>query len=74
MRIIAAIVRAICGFNGILGRIFSWFSLGIVLVCFVVTHIYVAVREDIMSRQSIVSTMNSGWRTFKDSRPADDER
>ncbi|HMQ93994.1 MAG TPA: TRAP transporter small permease subunit [Amaricoccus sp.] len=36
MRIIAAIVRAICGFNGFLGRIFSWFSLGIVLVCFVV--------------------------------------
>jgi Ni/Fe-hydrogenase 1 B-type cytochrome subunit len=26
----------------------------------------VAVREDIMSRQSLVSTMISGWRYFKD--------
>jgi len=26
----------------------------------------------VMSRQSIVSTMISGWRTFKDARPPDD--
>jgi Ni/Fe-hydrogenase 1 B-type cytochrome subunit len=38
------------------------------LVCFILVHIYVAIREDIMSRQSIVSSMISGWRTFKDSR------
>lgn len=38
------------------------------LVSFVIVHIYVAIREDIMSRQSIVSSMISGWRTFKDSR------
>lgn len=37
-----------------------------VIVCFTVIHIYVAVREDIMSRQSLVSTMISGWRYFKD--------
>ncbi|AGK57338.1 Ni/Fe-hydrogenase, b-type cytochrome subunit [Hyphomicrobium denitrificans 1NES1] len=43
-----------------------------VIVCFVMVHIYAAVREDIMSRQSIVSTMISGWRTFKDTRPPDD--
>ena len=36
-----------------------------VIVCFFITHIYVAVREDIMSRQSIVSTMISGWRMFR---------
>ncbi len=41
------------------------------LVCFVLIHVYVAIREDIMSRQSIVSTMISGWRTFKDNRPVD---
>ncbi len=41
------------------------------LVCFIVVHIYVAVREDIMSRQSIVSSMISGWRTFKDTRHVD---
>jgi Ni/Fe-hydrogenase 1 B-type cytochrome subunit len=28
-------------------------------------HIYVAFREDIMSRQSIISTMVSGWRMFR---------
>ncbi len=38
------------------------------IVVFVMIHIYVAVREDIMSRQSIVSTMISGHRTFKDDR------
>ncbi len=42
------------------------------IVCFAIIHIYVAVREDIMSRQSIVSTMISGWRMFKDHRPVDD--
>ena len=39
------------------------------LVIFMIVHIYVAIREDIMSRQSIVSTMISGERTFKDDRP-----
>lgn len=38
------------------------------IVIFVTIHIYVAIREDIMSRQSIVSTMISGHRTFKDDR------
>lgn len=37
-----------------------------VLVVFALVHIYAAVREDIMSRQSLVSTMVSGWRMFKD--------
>lgn len=45
-----------------------------VILCFVMIHIYAAMREDIMSRQSILSTMISGWRTFKDTRPADDEQ
>ncbi len=36
------------------------------LVIFIVVHIYAAIREDIMGRQSIVSTMISGHRTFKD--------
>ena len=39
------------------------------IVIFMMIHIYVAIREDIMSRQSIVSTMISGHRTFKDDRP-----
>jgi Ni/Fe-hydrogenase 1 B-type cytochrome subunit len=39
------------------------------ILIFMIVHIYVAIREDIMSRQSIVSTMISGHRTFKDDRP-----
>ena len=39
-----------------------------VIICFVIIHVYVAVREDIMSRQSIISSMISGWRTFKDNK------
>lgn len=47
-----------------LHRLGMWF-----IVIFMIIHIYVAIREDIMSRQSIVSTMISGHRTFKDDRP-----
>lgn len=36
------------------------------LIVFVIFHVYAAIREDIMGRQSIVSTMISGHRTFKD--------
>ena len=39
------------------------------IVIFVIIHIYAAIREDIMSRQSMVSTMISGTRTFKDDDP-----
>jgi len=39
------------------------------IVVFVMIHIYAAVREDIMSRQSMVSTIISGTRTFKDDDP-----
>ncbi|MEM6682715.1 MAG: Ni/Fe-hydrogenase, b-type cytochrome subunit [Pseudomonadota bacterium] len=38
------------------------------IVLFTMVHIYVAIREDIMSRQSLISTMISGWRYFKDDR------
>lgn len=36
------------------------------MICFVILHVYAAVREEIMSRQSMISTMISGWRMFKD--------
>jgi Ni/Fe-hydrogenase 1 B-type cytochrome subunit len=36
------------------------------IIVFVMIHVYAAVREDIMSRQSMISTMVSGWRMFKD--------
>lgn len=48
-------------------NVHTWHRLGMwVIVCFAIVHIYVAFREDIMSRQSLVSTMVSGWRYFKD--------
>lgn len=43
-----------------------------VIICFVIVHVYAAIREDIMSRQSLISTMVSGWRMFRDNREADD--
>lgn len=51
----------------------SWHHLVMwLIVCFVLIHVYVAVREDKLSRQSILSTMVTGWRTFKGDKPVDD--
>jgi Ni/Fe-hydrogenase 1 B-type cytochrome subunit len=51
-------------------NVHSWHHLGLwVIVVFVLVHVYAALREDIMSRQSMVSTMLSGWRMFKDDKP-----
>ena len=45
----------------------TWHHMGLWgMVMFVTLHVYAAIREDIMGRQSIVSTMVSGHRTFKD--------
>ena len=45
----------------------TWHRMGLwAMVLFVILHVYAAIREDIMGRQSIVSTMISGYRTFKD--------
>jgi Ni/Fe-hydrogenase 1 B-type cytochrome subunit len=51
----------------------SWHHLVMwLIVCFVLIHVYVVVREDKLSRQSILSTMATGWRTFRDDKPLDD--
>lgn len=45
----------------------TWHHLGLWgLVMFVILHVYAAIREDIMGRSSVISTMISGHRTFKD--------
>lgn len=45
----------------------TWHHVGLwVMVCFILLHVYAAIREDIMGRQSIVSTMISGHRSFKE--------
>ena len=52
----------------------TWHHLGMwLIICFAMIHVYAAIREDMMSRQSMVSTMISGWRTFKDHDRAEDE-
>ncbi|MBL8566864.1 MAG: Ni/Fe-hydrogenase, b-type cytochrome subunit [Hyphomicrobiaceae bacterium] len=51
----------------------TWHHLGMwLIICFAIIHFYAAVREDIMSRQSIISSMFSGWRTFRDGRAPED--
>jgi len=53
----------------------TWHHLGMwYILIFVIIHVYVAIREDIMSRQSMISTMVSGWRMFKDDRDTEDRR
>ena len=48
-------------------QVHNWHRMGLwVTLIFVILHVYAAVREDIMSRQSLISTMISGWRMFKD--------
>jgi len=45
----------------------TWHHLGLWgMAVFVILHVYAAIREDIMGRSSIISTMVSGHRTFKD--------
>ena len=47
-----------------------WHLLGMwVMVTFVIFHIYMAIRADIMDRESSVSSIIGGWRMFKDDRP-----
>nr|WP_280938410.1 cytochrome b/b6 domain-containing protein [Thioflexithrix psekupsensis] len=47
----------------------TWHHLGVwAMVIFMMIHIYAAIREDVMSRQSLISTMMSGHRMFKDDR------
>lgn len=54
-------------FGGNTLAVHAWHRLGMWCLIFIIlAHIYTAVREDIMSRQSMVSTMISGWRMFKD--------
>lgn len=45
----------------------TWHHLGMwLIILFVIVHVYAAIREDIMGRQSMISTMISGFRMFKE--------
>jgi len=37
-----------------------------VLIVYVIIHVYLVIRQDVLSRQSYISTMISGFRMFKD--------
>ena len=39
------------------------------MIAFVIIHVYMAVRAEIMGRQSSISTIVGGWRTYKDDQP-----
>lgn len=69
------------GIDSWAGRMFGWVTpllgqsqdvhtyhrLGMwIMIMFTIVHIYMAFREDILSKQSIVSTMVNGYRYFKD--------
>lgn len=46
-------------------RMWHLFGMWLILV-FAIIHTYMAIRADIMSAQSSVSTIISGWRTYRD--------
>ena len=39
------------------------------ILVFAIIHIYMAIRADIMSRESSISTIIGGWRMYKDDLP-----
>ena len=48
----------------------TWHRVGLwVMVVFAMIHIYAAIREDIMSRQNMISTIINGERMYKDDEP-----
>jgi Ni/Fe-hydrogenase 1 B-type cytochrome subunit len=45
----------------------TWHHLGMwIIVTFLIVHLYMVIRQDITTKESIISTMVSGYRTFKD--------
>ncbi len=40
-----------------------------VIILFVMIHVYTVTREDIMSRQTLLSSMTNGYRSYRDDRP-----
>ncbi|MDR1889556.1 MAG: Ni/Fe-hydrogenase, b-type cytochrome subunit [Zoogloeaceae bacterium] len=44
----------------------TWHRLGMwLMMSFAVLHVYAAIREEVLSKHSLISTMISGWRMFK---------
>lgn len=48
----------------------NWHNMAMwIMLTFVIIHVYMAVRADIVGRMSSVSTIINGWRLFKDDQP-----
>jgi len=60
---VARIVTAICALNGFLGYVFSWFTLGIVLVCFLVVVLRYAFATSFVWMQDLYVWMNGAMFT-----------
>jgi TRAP-type mannitol/chloroaromatic compound transport system permease small subunit len=58
MQALALTVTAISRLNGLLGRIFAWFSLAIVLICFTVVVMRYAFRTGSVSLQDLYVWLN----------------
>lgn len=58
MRAIALAVRAICALNTALGHVFSWFALGVVLVCFTVVTLRYAFSIGFIWMQDLYVWLN----------------
>lgn len=57
-------------FLGASQDVHTWHHIGMwAIIVFVMVHMYIAIREDIMARTTMISTMVNGWRFFKDTRP-----
>jgi Ni/Fe-hydrogenase 1 B-type cytochrome subunit len=53
----------------------SWHRLGMWLIgAFVIGHVYMALREDIMSDDTVISTMVNGYRSHKFGKISNKER
>ena len=53
----------------------TWHNFGMwLIIVFAIIHTYMAIRADLMGRQSSVSTIMSGWRFYKDDYPGDEPR
>ena len=47
-----------------------WHNIGMwLMLVFIVIHVYMAIRADIISRQSSISTIFGGWRYYRDDKP-----
>lgn len=58
MQAMAAAVRGICALNDVLGRVFAWFSLGIVVVCFSVVVMRYGFRAGSVPLQDLYVWLN----------------